>query len=67
MGIRWAGCWLCHEKRRTETHDHAQRYRLSAALAEEEARGVMRRAAFKQRDVRRTKGRRLEAEEQLFK
>lgn len=48
-------------------HDHAQRYRLSAPLAEEGARGVMRRAAFKQRDVRRTKGRRLEAEEQLFK
>lgn len=48
-------------------HNHTQRYRLSTALAEEGARGVMRWAAFKRRDVRRTKGRRLEAEEQLFK
>ena len=48
-------------------NNHAQRYRFSVPLAEEGASGVMRWAGFKQRDVRRTKGRQLEAEEQLFK
>ena len=51
----------------SEMNNHTHRYRFSAPLAEGGASGVMWWAGFKQRDVRRTKGRQLEAEEQLFK
>ena len=43
-------------------NNHTHRYRFSAPLAEGGASGVMWWAGFKQRDVRRTKGRQLEAE-----